>query len=72
MFSVGSTSFPAEMQAAQALVVRFEKGDREGFDEALRSGVVRAMDNHYLRLLKDIRLPAPRPEPAEDEEEDLR
>ncbi|CAD5223895.1 unnamed protein product [Bursaphelenchus okinawaensis] len=70
--------FALENQAGQALIVRYEKGDDEGLQEALRSGVIRAMDNHYLRIIKDLRAPESEFEVAgggaanDDDEDDLR
>lgn len=45
------------MQAAKSLIFNYENGDDAGLQNALKGGTIRAMDNHYLRIIKDLKAP---------------
>ena len=47
-------TFIGELASAQALLRAYESGDDAEVQRALGSGVIRAMDNAYLRILKNI------------------
>jgi hypothetical protein len=60
------------MAAAQALIRSYEAGEDEEFQQALKSGTIRAMDNAYLRLVRNLHAPGGGQEAEGDDEEDLR
>jgi hypothetical protein len=45
------------MGAAKSLILSYESGDDEQFQQFLKSGIIRAMDNAYLRITKDLHAP---------------
>ena len=78
-------NFEMEMSAAKSLIKAYEDYDDERFQQCLKSGIWRDMDNEYLRLMRVLK--APKNELGEhgntqnttknnqnddDEEEDLR
>ncbi|KAI6228918.1 hypothetical protein M3Y99_01171400 [Aphelenchoides fujianensis] len=62
-------TFSGEMNAAQALIRHYEAGEDEELQQVLKAGIVRTLDNSYLRVLKHLHAPAG---VEEGEEEDLR
>ena len=73
-FRINGQAFDNEMGAAQGLIRSYEAGDEEELQQVLKYGIIRSMDNHYLRILKHLHAPAGRSggPGEEEEEEDLR
>jgi hypothetical protein len=70
LLEINGQTFDTEMVAAQSLIRAYEAGDDEDLQQALKSGTIRAMDNAYLRLTKNLH--APGGKQGGDDEEDLR
>ncbi|VDN27355.1 unnamed protein product [Cylicostephanus goldi] len=68
--------FNDEARACRQLIGGWEGGDDEQFQNVLKDGVLRSMDNEYLRLMKKLRAPGGGSstvgEEGEGEEEDLK
>jgi hypothetical protein len=60
------------MNAAQGLIRSYEAGEDEEFQQVLKTGIIRAMDNCYLRLIRDLHVPGGNKTTADEGEEDLR
>ncbi|CAJ0589311.1 unnamed protein product [Cylicocyclus nassatus] len=65
--------FNDEARACRQLIGGWEGGDDEQFQNVLKDGVLRSMDNEYLRLMKKLRAPGGGTSAVgeEGEEEDL-
>ncbi|KAI6189819.1 hypothetical protein M3Y97_00049900 [Aphelenchoides bicaudatus] len=72
LLEINGQTFDNEMMAAQALIRSYENGEDEDFQLALKSGTIRAMDNAYLRLIKNLHAPGGKVGADGNEEEDLR
>lgn len=71
LLEINGQTFDTEMAAAQTLIRSYEAGEDEEFQQALKSGTIRAMDNAYLRLIKNLHAPGGKTGDGEDED-DLR
>lgn len=73
LLEINGQAFDTEMMAAQALIRSYEASEDEEFQQALKMGVIRSMDNAYLRLIKNLHAPGNKQTAdGEDNEEDLR
>ncbi|CAB3397862.1 unnamed protein product [Caenorhabditis bovis] len=61
-------------RVCESLIAHYENGDDEQFQTVLKCGVLRSMDNEYLRLMKTLKAPAGvgNTEDGEEDEDDLR
>ncbi|VDL84302.1 unnamed protein product [Nippostrongylus brasiliensis] len=49
--------FTDDARACRQLIGGWESGDDEQFQNVLKDGVLRSMDNEYLRLMKKLHAP---------------
>ncbi|CAD6186655.1 unnamed protein product [Caenorhabditis auriculariae] len=59
-----------DARVCESLIGYYESGDDQQFQNVLKCGALRSMDNEYLRLMKDLHTSASAA--GEEEEEDLR
>ncbi|KAK6758282.1 hypothetical protein RB195_015849 [Necator americanus] len=68
--------FTDDARACRQLIGTYESGDDEQFQNVLKDGVLRSMDNDYLRLMKKLHAPQSASETAglegEGDEDDLK
>lgn len=74
LLEINGQAFDSEMCAAQGLIRSYEAGEDEELQQVLKSGVIRAMDNAYLRIIRNLSAPGKvtTGNGENDDEEDLR
>ncbi|GMS80256.1 hypothetical protein PENTCL1PPCAC_2431, partial [Pristionchus entomophagus] len=59
-----------DASACQSLIASYDAGDDSAFQNALKRGSLRSMDNEYLRLQRKLKVP--QREEGEEDEDDMR
>jgi len=72
LLEINGQAFDSEMSAAQGLIRSYEADEDEELQQVLKLGVIRAMDNHYLRLVRDLHAPGSKITVEGEDDEDLR
>ncbi|CAI2352618.1 unnamed protein product [Caenorhabditis sp. 36 PRJEB53466] len=62
--------FSDDGRVCENLIGYYEAGDDESFQNVLKNGVLRSMDNEYLRVMKTLKAPVGNSGGNDDEEED--
>jgi tetratricopeptide (TPR) repeat protein len=74
LLEINGQAFDNEMSAAQGLIRSYEGADDEQLQQVLKYGIIRSMDNAFLRIIKNLHAPGTKigNEADEDNEESLR